>query len=162
MKIYITDIPDEGKAFEGELPGDILKVADSGLASASPIHYRLFLLKGKESITATGELETTVQALCGRCSDYFPIPLKVSHFAVDIEPVGDEIHLENEIREEILLKLPIVPKCSLTSKGLCPYSHPFTMVRQEDSNPPQSDDFSGGENPGDVWGVLDQLKNPEK
>jgi len=162
VKIFITDIPDDGKEFEGELPGSILSVDDKLVDAKEAIQYRLFLLKATEIVTATGSITASIRAICGRCSEYFPVKLHLKNFAVTVDIQGDEIDLTEEIREEILLRLPIIPKCPLTSKGLCPYSYPFESVRQADTDIGENNEFPDEKSPADVWGVLDQLKNPEE
>ncbi len=162
MKIYLTDIPDEGKEFTGELPGSVLHVNDQSLMPEGDVKYRLYLIKNNEIITAAGSLSASVRAICGRCSEYYPVKIAVNDFAVSLDIEGDAIDLSEDIREELLLRMPIIPKCTLTSKGLCPYSHSFTSVRQADSGMGESNEFPDVPSPENVWGVLDQLKNPEK
>lgn len=162
MKIYISDITEEGREFTGILSAELLNTEDEIYRCTEPIEYSLFLLVSGNLITATGSLQVKVQGQCGRCSDYFPLNIKIKNFAASQDVMGDSVDFSTEIREEVLINLPLLPKCVLTGKGLCPYSHPFELVQQSDElenmEPTGDDQIS----PKDVWNTLDKLDFQEK
>ena len=112
-----------------------LKIKNQG-----PIHVHLKVSMHKGDIFFDGHLVLTFVLNCSRC-------VKEMHYSIDefFSPVyihgreprmvegqvdrqeldvtyfqGDEIDLEEVLREQILLSLPIQPLCKESCKGLCP------------------------------------------
>ena len=148
MKVYVNQIPDEGKFFEGELPAEILELQPQDRAhSIAPIHYALQVGISDDGLWATGKVSTVVECQCVRCLEKFNRTLSAD-FAFQTPLEGREtVDLTDDLREDILLALPAHPHCDWDGKKVCKAD--FTAV--------ESAADSLGERP-DAWKALDNLK----
>lgn len=91
--------------------------------SDKPVVYELQVRSAAGSILVTGRVEGTVSAVCGRCLE----PVEMEIFAEDIELYyaksdiqEEELDITADVRDELLIELPMNPLCSEECKGLCP------------------------------------------
>ncbi len=140
LKIKFEDIPSEGLdlSFEdrqGELVRDCFPVRQ-------PIRARVHLVRWGISVKVTGRVETELSLTCDRCLDEFPFPV-AEEINVLLEPVasvsrlkeeirlspedldviffdGETIEVDEVVREQILLAVPMRQLCREDCKGLCP------------------------------------------
>ena len=135
MKIDLRDIR-EGEtefAFE-ETPADLhLTGEDAHIEGA--IDTRLVVYKYGASLSAKGQTTCLARPECARCLEPIAFPIDVSYAFVfqkgrvmgdeddemliwiDEEP--GEIDLGNEIKDYILLELPMIPTCAASPSGPC-------------------------------------------
>jgi uncharacterized protein len=93
---------------------------ESGLAADGEIQYQLYATMTGMDLLVTGSAKLSVTAECGCCLEPFPMELSVKdvcHLYPNAE--GQEIDITEDIREDLLLALPIVFKCSEKCKGIC-------------------------------------------
>lgn len=135
MKILIADIPDEG------LDVDIKESVNIEDASfSSPVIARLSLNKIDREIIISGTLKAEMQLNCSRCLKDFEqsldIPVNVVyHPAEEVGPEkhalrddemdmgfyrGEELDLNELLKEQILLNTQMKPLCDEQCKGICP------------------------------------------
>lgn len=135
MKIVIADIPDEGLIVDIEEP---LSTEDVKLSS--PVVSRLSINKVGSEIIISGRLRAAMDLQCSRCLKDFKrdldIPVNVVYHPVeDVEAErhalrddemdmgfykGDELDLQELIKEQVLLNGEMKPLCSDQCKGICP------------------------------------------
>lgn len=85
---------------------------------------------GGELYILTGTLVSQISQQCCRCLAPIEVPIEVivqEHYCRNCSPTedfhsfyGDEIPISEELRENVLLNLPLKPLCSSGCKGLCP------------------------------------------
>ena len=121
MKVYVNQIPEEGKFYEGEESSAVLELTDATRAKAvAPISYALQVGISDDGLWAHGEVGTQVECECVRCLTHFRRPLTVPNFAVQEQLEGrDTVDLTDHIREDILLALPAHPTCDWDGKTVC-------------------------------------------
>ncbi len=140
LKIKFEDIPPEGLSlgFEDQ-KGDLIKDC---YPISRPIRAKVHLQRWGIDVKVTGEVETEVKLTCDRCLKEFPFEIK-GRINVLLEPravlsrLKEEVRLTKEdldviffdgitvevdevVREEILLAVPMRKLCKETCKGLCP------------------------------------------
>jgi uncharacterized protein len=135
MKIVIADIPDEGLEVDIE---ERLIVED--VALSGPVISQLSLHKVDREIIIAGRLKADVQLQCSRCLKDFTqrleIPVNVvyhpaeevtgeKHALKDDELDmgfyrGEELDLQELLKEQILLNTQMKPLCNEQCKGICP------------------------------------------
>ena len=114
---------------------------DEDYAIVSPVHLVMDVHKQAEVFMVTGRLESTLRLDCGRCLEPFDVPVSAPFElryvpATQNEGEGEHevrdddlttafyrdnaIDLEDLMREQFLLALPMKPLCSEACKGLCP------------------------------------------
>ncbi|SPQ01841.1 conserved hypothetical protein [Candidatus Sulfobium mesophilum] len=135
MKILIADIPDEG------LDVDIkerVNIDDTSLSY--PVISRLSLNKIDREIIISGSLKAEMQLKCSRCLKDFEqcleVPVNVVYHPVEeVGPErhalkddeldmgfyrGEELDLQELLKEQILLNAQMKPLCDEQCKGICP------------------------------------------
>lgn len=120
--------------------GASLVVADD-VRLVAPIEGQVRLSRTSRSILVRADLETAIEARCGRCLRAIASPIRI-HLdeealpTIDLEtggvidPAGEqdalrsddhhELDLSEPVREAILLAEPIAPLCRPDCRGLCP------------------------------------------
>jgi uncharacterized protein len=128
---------------EGGLPVDVV-ITSEWLAAACPdldarpaqigLKLKGRLMKSGDEYLLTANIRGALDTTCGRCLEAARVavdaPLTVTFVPADEdEEVGDdaevvgfggnEIDLSDEVRDEILLAIPLKPLCSEDCQGLC-------------------------------------------
>ncbi len=135
MKILIADIPDDG------LDVDInerVNIEEAPLLK--PVISRLSLNKVDREIVITGRLKAEMELKCSRCLKDFiqclDVPVNVVYNPADeVGPEkhalrddeldmefyrGEELDLQDLLKEQILLNTQMKPLCDEQCKGICP------------------------------------------
>lgn len=150
MKVHLNQIPADGVHLEGEEPASILDLTGPDFIPATPVRYSLDVGKTSDDLFAAGQLAVDLDARCVRCLEHFVLPIRLDHFACQVELTGqEEIDLTDALKEDILLALPGHPRCDWNGSKKCPGV----------DRPASADSTDSGESRRDVWGALDQLKN---
>jgi uncharacterized protein len=115
--------------------------ADVDFRVASPVTLAFEIYKDKSTFRLVGRTETTLEVPCSRCLEPMQLPVDAA-FDLRYQPhtantgegereieeddlttafyENDEIDLEQLMREQFYLALPMKPLCSDGCKGLCP------------------------------------------
>ncbi len=140
LKIKFEDIPPEGLELEFEDPeGQLVKDC---FPVKCPIKARVFIRRWGINVKINGQVETVLLLSCDRCLEEFPFEiqekidvelqpiasLKVSHEEVrltkeELDVIffdGETIEVDEVIREQILLAVPMRKLCRAECRGLCP------------------------------------------
>lgn len=137
MKIIVSEIPEKG--MELELSEKI--ESDTDLKILSPVRALIRIDKKNSEIFLKGTLSVTLQQQCSRCLKTFDTEMKIDidtlyrpskeidveeHYELKSDELetafykNDEIDIDDLLKEQILLNLPMKPLCSEQCKGLCP------------------------------------------
>jgi uncharacterized protein len=140
MRFKINEIGPDGKALRVPVTADWLGSACPEL-DARPVGRGLALtgriMKAGEDYLLRGELAGVLETPCARCLEparvALNVPLAVTFVQADavdddsddddpgvIRFAGNEIDVSDEVRDEIVLALPINPLCAESCRGLCP------------------------------------------
>jgi uncharacterized protein len=115
---------------------------DDAFRVVEPVALDFDILKDKQTFRLTGSVRTTLELPCSRCLEPFRWPVDASfdlryqphaepgsgpHDEIEIEEDdlstafydNDEIDLEQLMREQFLLAIPMKPLCSEACHGLC-------------------------------------------
>jgi uncharacterized metal-binding protein YceD (DUF177 family) len=150
MKINLRTLPEEGTTLQGALAPEPYDLPCEPGQSWAPIEYRLFVqILGTECLVA-GTLQTTLHTPCARCLEPLQHPVEVAQFEHSFEAEKMEtIDLTLQIREDIVLGLPLVIRCVLEADGRCPVTGRYPGPKT-DPEPASLQE--------DIWGALDQWK----
>ena len=121
IKINTCHIGEIPLIVDGTEDAAILELSgNGGLSAAGSIKYHLIATLTGMDLLVTGQVNLSVKAECGCCLEEFPMELLVRDVCHLYEKAeGQEIDITWDIREDLLLALPIVFKCSPGCKGLC-------------------------------------------
>jgi len=121
-------------------PGDVGQEGDA-YRIVAPVHLDFELHKDKDKFRLVGTAKTELELLCSRCLEPFRMPvdspfdlrfLPATEIAADDEREvqeedfetsyyrDDQIDLNELLREQFYLALPMKPLCREDCKGLCP------------------------------------------
>ena len=130
---------DEGKAsLDWEETPEELYIPDENLQFVGPIRTRIEFVKIGESISASGETHADLRLECVRCLE--PVSFSLSsdfkfifqknrpesmrddedETLIWLDRSGDKVDLGEEIKDYILLEMPLNPLCKTSCEGLCP------------------------------------------
>lgn len=80
-------------------------------------------LRDGDTIVVEGEIATEKEIICSRCLNSSIQKTKQRFKGVYLlEDIGSELNIDNDLREEILIKFPMKILCSPDCKGLSDYS----------------------------------------
>lgn len=123
MIIEINKIDEDGAQYTGAEPAQSV---DPGPGAAvrpvGPVAYELRAQLAGRELVVQGVLQVALQCRCRRCAGNFSTNLAISDFLCARElPEGlESVDLTDDIREEVLLRLPNYPLCLPACRGLCP------------------------------------------
>jgi len=143
MKIRIEDITEEGLTLDVAEEGAAIAAIAGGLdfTIASPVKAHLEITKTGSDVFVRGDVETTLEFVCGRCLRAFEQKIDTGFnlfftreaekarekelHAGDLDvnlldPKGAEIDTSEILRAQLSLDAPMKPLCSPDCKGLCP------------------------------------------
>jgi uncharacterized protein len=107
------------------------------LAGDSPIQLVGMMTSVGEGVLVDASVEATAQAQCSRCLTSFELPLAASIQELFVYPErrpledsdsdedinlieGDQLRLDDLVRDAIVLEMPLIPLCRPDCAGLCP------------------------------------------
>jgi uncharacterized protein len=141
MQIDLRELPDGSSSLDLDLPAESFGLAKADAELDGPLHVHLDLDRREDEIWIRGKATGTARQECSRCLVPYPQnldlefdvfcakvqnPNVVSHKAVDEEDGGIHPHdgrvlsIDGEIREAVILGLPMKPLCRDACAGLCP------------------------------------------
>jgi uncharacterized protein len=144
MIVDLRTIPDGSRRFQFVLeqnwwPSDAQR--DQILGIGTPVQVNLEIYKAGDKYVLDGELHGGLRIVCDRCVEAFhrelrtafrvylalPLPeedeteIELAEKDLEVDFVrGEEIELDEIIREQIYLSLPMKSLCSVNCLGLCP------------------------------------------
>jgi len=135
MRLIVSDIPEEGLEKELELP---IMLDDSIKPDIANVSLKIF--KFSKKVLIEGTIHISVTLLCSRCLSDFTYPVNVA-FNEEYNPVeetaeddenelsgkvldlsfyyNDEIDLQELIKEQVILSVPMKPICIEKCRGIC-------------------------------------------
>jgi uncharacterized protein len=142
MRLDLSKIRTPHEHFERVFPPEAFgaTAADADFKVASPVKLAFEIYKDKSTFRLVGRTETTLEVPCSRCLEPMMLPVDAA-FDLRYQPhttntgegereieeddlttafyQHDEIDLEQLMREQFYLALPMKPLCSEDCKGLC-------------------------------------------
>jgi len=143
MEILLKDIPDQGLDIDYEEDPHLLDLVDKDVGFKDKVGVRGNLSKAGETVSLAGWLTARLVLPCSRCAKDFTFPLHLelaAQFlplaqpstkrpAEDVQDAAEEddshfyrgqsLVLDDFIREEVILAVPMQPLCEPDCKGLC-------------------------------------------
>ncbi len=142
MQLDLTRIRQPQQRFDYTVEPSAVPQEGESYRVVAPVELGFDVHKDKAQFRLVGRLRTTLELSCGRCVEPFLLPMDAS-FDVRYHPQSessaaagereveeadlddayyrdDQIDLDELIREQIYLVLPMKPLCRDDCKGLCP------------------------------------------
>jgi hypothetical protein len=110
--IDLSTLPEEGKAFSGELDGEVFDLPKGDAVSVGSMEYDLWVQRFESELLATGSLSAPFEFTCVVTLRPFIKTIRLPQAAVSVEIThSGQIDISEALREEILLEFPADPRC---------------------------------------------------
>jgi len=107
----------------GPLPPEFPDLAEGDdFAPAGCGEYDLTAAPVSGGVLVSGSASIHLKSVCGRCLEEITFTLDPGkiHLFFEISPEQEILEIDEELRSELLLALPMNPLCSEDCEGLCP------------------------------------------
>lgn len=120
LSISLAHLPEEGKAYRGELDPSVLETGEKDLVKPdSPLFYDIFIQRFDDELLVRGYLETSLELTCVRSGNTFFQTFIIEDFSASVEIDSGTIMLTDTMREEIFIGLPMNPECDKNAENSC-------------------------------------------
>ncbi len=110
--IDLANLPEEGKAYSGELPKEVFDLPEDDAQATGPLEYDLWVQRFASELLLTGTLAAPFEFTCVRTLHPFIQTIRLENTAVSLEITAEgEIDATDGLREEILINFPPDPRC---------------------------------------------------
>ena len=121
MKVAVEQIKDRELKIQEDISASLWEMDCADISFVDNVHLDCTFIRAGREIVVTTELITYRQITCSRCLEIVPQAVKQRCvFSYKVEGLEDYLEIDKDIREEILLNLPMKVICSPDCKGLCP------------------------------------------
>ncbi|MBF0477857.1 MAG: DUF177 domain-containing protein [Candidatus Omnitrophica bacterium] len=120
MKVIVRDLGTEENVMTGEIKPEIVGNEDA-IRFTKPIKVAAKVQRVDNTLVVKVKVDSGFASICSRCAEDVVSDLQ-SEFWLDFDiPAGVEtIELDDDIRQEILVGLPVKILCMENCQGLCP------------------------------------------
>ncbi len=121
MKIDVKRIPQDGLILSEELNARAFDLETDVVRVSDPIAIRARVSRITNVVSVHITVHTIVRTVCSRCLKDMVIPVdKAFSLNYPVDKTITVIDLDPDIREELIVDLPVKPMCVDACKGLCP------------------------------------------
>ncbi len=123
IKINVLQLERQELDIAGTENAALLEIEDTELMQAKgKVSYQLHASLVNRGVLVAGSVKTVIHCVCGRCVKEFDQTVENSSICRYYEEVTEpELDITEDIREEMLISIPINYLCSESCKGLCPH-----------------------------------------
>ena len=168
LTIDLKELEEGETTFTWESNAEDLDLADSEVTFVAPIRTVAQVHKLADTLSAEGKTTYTISASCARCDEPIELSYDTSfHFVfqkdkprgvegdedetlVWLDAQSDEVDLGKEVRDYVLLEIPMNPVCEQYEAGTCPNLIEVEKVEAEASDQGRGDPR---------WDALKSLKD---
>ena len=122
IKFSAARLEREHIELSGSEPPEFLALPEGDDFSAeSPMSYTLTVRKVSGGALVSGACQAELSGTCGRCLEKCSFELAADDIELfyDLDEYGEELDISEDIREELLLNLPMNNLCDEDCAGLC-------------------------------------------
>ncbi|MBO5645452.1 MAG: DUF177 domain-containing protein [Lentisphaeria bacterium] len=122
IKFSVSRLDKEPIELSGSLDEEFVALPENDdYRAVSPLAYELTVAKVSGGALVQGSCSMTISGICGRCLE--PVETEVTapdvELFIDLEECGEEVDISEDIREELLINLPMNLLCDEDCAGLC-------------------------------------------
>lgn len=156
--IELEHLPEDGKSYAGELPQDIFDLPEGDVTATGPLVFDLFAQRFGSELMLRGWIEAPFEFTCVRTLHPFVQTIRLDDAVISIEITSEgPLDATEALREEILIHLPIDPRCDDADEPHhCEIDPRYLSV---DKSPDDTLPTPPRAASDDRWSALDGLKN---
>ena len=123
IKINVLQLERQELDISGTEGHAFLEIEDTELVQFKDnVSYQLHASLVNRGVLVAGSVKTAIHCVCGRCVKEFKQTVENASVCRYYEDVTEpELDITEDIREEMLISIPINYLCSESCKGLCPH-----------------------------------------
>ena len=119
LKIKISDIQPQGLDLNVQVPGDTIGLDVEELKAITEIAIKAKIEKVGQMVIVRATIQCAYAGSCGRCLEPASSSWKNSYiFNFPFTPATEFIDLSEEVRQELILNLPLKLLCGDTCQGI--------------------------------------------
>lgn len=156
LLIDLTNLPEEGKAYAGELPEAVFDLPETDAKPTGPLQYDLWVNRFGSELLLTGSLSAPFEFTCVVTLKPFVKTISLDDAAISLE-IGNqgEIDATEALREEILINFPADPRIDeADSPEPCEIDSRYLSVDKAGQDGLPTPPRAGSD---DRWSALDSL-----
>lgn len=120
MYIDLSTIPPEGLEVKEQEPVNIIDIKEKDIEFKVPVNIHFTANLASNTLLVRGTIDTEAVFSCSRCLSKFTVKLNNNNFSFEKDVKGlKKIDITNDLREGIVVVLPLKPLCVEYCKGLC-------------------------------------------
>jgi len=121
MQINLESIPLEGIKIDTRESTDVLSIKEKNVKFGQDLLVSITVHLTNDTLLVKGTLEANIEVNCARCLKKLGLKIINDNFSFDKDVKGEKVvDIIDEIREGIILLLPVKILCNSNCKGLCP------------------------------------------
>ncbi len=109
--IELAYLPEEGKAYSGELDHKVFGLPDNDAKPLGGLEYDLYVQRFDDELILRGYLAAPFNFKCVRTNKFFKKTIILEEVGIGIEIVGGSVNATEHLREELLINFPAYPRC---------------------------------------------------
>lgn len=155
LVIELVNLPEEGKAYEGELDQALYDLPERDAQPTGPLYYDLTVQRFEDELLVRGYLSSPFEFTCVRTNKKFIQTISLEEFTQSFEIEESNVDLTEALREEVLMAFPSYPRCDEGDEPMeCNIDERYLAV---DKDPEDGVDEAPQSKSDDRWDALDQL-----
>ena len=120
VKVRISEISEEGLTLSESFDPAALGLGTPDLRFTEPVQVTAVFRKQQDLVLVSAVADGQTEQICGRCLEKTPQDYS-EEFQLDYSVKGQlDLDVTDDIRQEILLSLPVIVLCQEDCQGLCP------------------------------------------
>ena len=122
IKFSVSRLDKEPFELEGTIDKEFISLPEGDAYTVLlPLEYRLRAEKISGGALISGSCRTSISGICGRCLEEVTQEISADDIELfyELDNVGEELDVSEDIREELLLNLPMNLLCDEDCAGLC-------------------------------------------
>jgi uncharacterized protein len=160
LTISLKGIDNAGRNFSGEVLPEALNLDSTSLKGdvsfVKPIQYSFHVSEVSAGILVAGTMSAIVEVTCGRCLEPFDFELTLNDVCHFLEnATTDIIDVTEDLREDLLISLPVKFICDDECAGLCCECGTNLNLESCSCDGSSSTELDPETSP---WDILDQVK----
>src|SRR3989338_2074718 len=120
MRVVIAETPEEGLQLAEQVDPAAWSLNTPDRAFVAPLAVSAFVQRHDDDLTVAAEAEGSMDVTCARCLATVRRPYRETWSLALELPARPWLELGDELRQEILLSVPMTALCRDDCRGLCP------------------------------------------
>ena len=157
LEIELGKLSEFGDKLSGEIHSDVFELNESEGVTKSGLIYDFHAQRFDEELLLQGSIKTVFELECVRTLHPFIKTIEVKGLALAIKIEEEVVDVTEQLREEIMLLLPVYPVCEMGDEKMSCEVEEKYLALDKDQN--LDLEQKPAENQDDRWAALDNLGN---